>query len=349
MTQKIRFGIISSLCLAMGVSSAVAQSVENVKSPTLKTVVDRGSLSCPGHNGSYPGFAELDDKGNWKGLDIDLCRALATAIFGTPDKLKIVPLSWVQRWPALQGGDVDIIIKITAGTLSRDTELGFQFSNPYYLGTTKVLAHKKLGISEMKEADGGTVCIMAGSVQEKNIANYVKRLGIKLEPVVLEKSEELHEAYFSGRCDLLVEFGPSLAIARLKAPSPDDHLVLPDILAASPEVMVVRQNDDAWLDVANWMLSALLFAEQEGITSQNVDQMQAAPPTPEVAKLLGVTPGMGKPLGLSDKWAYNVIKHVGNFEEIYERNIGMGSPYKMPREVNALWNEGGALYPYVID
>ena len=342
-----------SMAMAFGVSLAgqayAAQPIETIKSPTLKTVLTRGALNCSGHNGSYLGFAEIDDKGNWKGMDIDLCRAVATAIFGSPDKLKIIPISWVQRWPALQGGDIDILIKISAGTLSRDTELGFQFSIPYFLAGTKILAHKKLGITELKEANGGTVCTLAGSVQEKLIANHARRIGIKLQNVTLEKSEELQEAYFSGRCDLFVEFGPTLAITRMKAAKPDDHVLLKDNMAVSPEVMIVRQNDDAWLDIANWVISVLLFAEQEGITSKNVDAMKAAPPSPEIAKLLGARPGMGKALGLDDTWAYNVIKHVGNYAELYDRNVGTGSPYKMPRELNDLWQNGGVLYPYVID
>ena len=334
--------------LTFSAQAAVAQDATS-KSPTLQAVKDRGTLNCPGHNGSFLGFAEIDDKGNWKGLDIDLCRAIATAIFGDPSHTKIVPLSWVQRWPALQGGDVDIIVKVSAGTLQRDTELGFQFSTPYYLGTTKVLAHKSLNLESMKDADGGTVCIPAGSIQEKNTADYAASLGISLETVTMEKTEELEDAYESGRCDLYVQWGPTLAIARSTFENPEDHVLLPDVLEVSPEVMIVRQNDDSWLDVANWVISVLVKAEQDGITSENVDEMKANPPNPVIAKMLGVTPGMGTPLGLNDDWAYNVISKLGNFEEIFERNLGAGSPYNMPRELTALWNKGGVLYPYVID
>lgn len=328
----------------LGGSAAFAQA-----SPTLDAVKARGALNCPGHTGSYLGFAEVDDKGNWKGLDIDLCKAMATAIFGSPDKLKVIPLSWAQRWPSLQSGDVDIIVKASGGTFSRDTELGFQFSNSYYLGTTKVLAHKELELTSLADADGGTICIPAGSSQEKQVSSYAARLGISLETVAIEKTEELEDAYFSGRCDLYAQWGPVLAIARSVSGSPDDHVLLPDVLAVEPEVMIVRQGDDKWLDVANWTLSALLFAEQEGITSQNVDEIKANPPTVEIGKFLGVTPGFGTPLGLSDDWAYNVISQVGNYSEIFERSLGQESPYKMPRELTALWNQGGVLYPLVVD
>lgn len=329
-------------CLAAG--AALADTGD-----TLKAVKARGALNCTGGDGSNPGFAEVDDKGNWKGLDIELCRAMSTAIFGTSDKLKIIPISWAQRWPSLQSGDVDVVIKSSGGTFSRDTELGFQFSNSYYLGTTTVLAHKSLGISSLKDADGGTVCVLAGSSQEKQVSSYAEQLGIKLETVAMGTFEELNDAYYSGRCDMTVGWGPTVGITRSTAPNPEDHIILPDQLSLEPEVMIVRQGDDNWLDIANWMLSALLFAEQEGVTSANVDEMKAHPPTVEVGKLLGATPGFGKPLGLSDDWAYNVIKQEGNYAEIFERTLGQGSTYGMPRGLNALWNAGGVLFPYVID
>lgn len=316
---------------------------------TLEAVKARGTLLCTGHDGSYLGFAEVDDKGSWKGMDIDLCRAVATAVLGDASKLKIIPISWAQRWPSLQSGDVDIIIKASGGTLARDTELGLQFSMSYYLGTTKVMAHKELGITSLKDADGGTICIPAGTSQEQQVAAYTAKLGIKLEPVLIEKTEELEQAYFSKRCDLYAQWGPTLAIARVAKGNVDEHVLLSDVLAVEPEVIIVRQGDDNWVDVANWTLTALLFAEQEGITSKNVDEIRANPTSPQVSKFLGVTPGMGKGLGLADDWAYNVIKQVGNYAEIFDRNLGKDSPYKMERELTSLWNAGGVLYPLVID
>ena len=316
---------------------------------TLDTVKARGTLNCTGHDGSYLGFAEVDDKGNWKGMDIDLCKAVATAVFGDPAKLKIVPISWAQRWPSLQSGDVDIIIKASGGTLSRNTELGLQFSTSYYLGTTKVMAHKELNLKSLKDANGGTICIPAGTSQEQQVAAYAQKLGIKLEPVVIEKTEELEQAYFSGRRDLYAQWGPVLAIARAAKGKVEDHVILPDVLAVEPEVMIVRQGDDNWLNIANWTLTALTFAEQEGINSKNVDEIKAKPTSPQVAKFLGVTPGMGKGLGLPDDWAYNVIKKVGNYGEIFDRDLGKDSPYKMDRDLTNLWNKGGVLFPLVID
>lgn len=340
--------IVKHAMLSAGLALA-ATAAHAADGDTLKTVKDRGTLNCPGHNGSYLGFAEVDDKGNWKGLDIDLCRALGTAIFGDPSKTKIVPLSWEQRWPALQSGDVDIIVKASGGTLSRDTELNLQFSNSYYLGTTKVMAHKELELTGLKDAEGGTICVPAGTSTERQVTSYLQRLGIEMELVAIEKTEELDNAYFSGRCDTYAQWGPVLAIARSTQQDPDAHVLLPDVLALEPEVMLMRQGDDNWVDIANWTLSVMLFAEQEGITSANVDEFKANPVTNEVSKLLGVTPGMGAGLGLEDDWAYNVIKHVGNYAEVFDRGLGKDSPYKMDREMTNLWNNGGVLFPLVID
>ncbi|TIT65341.1 MAG: transporter substrate-binding domain-containing protein, partial [Mesorhizobium sp.] len=216
--------------LAVGLVHFAAPA-EAAGGKTLETVKARGLLNCTGHDGSYLGFAEVDDKGNWKGMDIDLCRAVATAVFGDPAKLKVVPISWAQRWPSLQSGDVDIIIKASGGTLSRDTELGLQFSMSYYLGTTKVMAHKELNLKSLKDADGGTICIPAGTTIEQQVAAYAQKVGIKLEPVVIEKTEELEQAYFSGRCDMYAQWGPVLAIARVAKGKVDDHVILPDVLA----------------------------------------------------------------------------------------------------------------------
>ena len=334
---------------ALALTLAGAGLAQAGNGDTLKTVQERGNFLCTGHDGSYLGFAEVDDTGNWKGIDIELCRAVATAIFGDPAKTTIVPISWAQRWPALQSGEVDMVIKASGATLSRDAELGLQFSLSYYLGTTKIMAHKELVLESLADADGGTVCIPAGTTQQQQIASYAQRLGITLEPVIIEKTEELEEAYFSGRCDLYTQWGPVLAIARSAKGNVDEHVILPDVLALEPEVIIMRPGDDNWIDIANWTLSTLWFAEQEGITSQNVDEIRANPPSPDIAKFLGVTPGMGSPLGLSDDFAYNVIKHMGNYAEIFERTLGQDSPYKMQREMTALWKDGGVLFPYVID
>lgn len=189
----------------------------------------------------------------------------------------------------------------------------------------------------------------AGTSTEQQVASCLQQIGIKMELVAIDKTEEIEKAFFSGRCDTYAQWGPVLAIAASQQPDPTAYVLLPDVLAVEPEVMIVRQGDDNWVDIANWTLSVMLFAEQAGVTSANIDEMKANPPSPEVVKLTGAAPGMGKGLGLSDDWAYNVIKKVGNYSEVFERGLGQNSPYKMPRDLTSLWNAGGVLYPFVID
>ncbi len=317
---------------------------------TLKRVMDRGTLLCTGHNGSFQGFAELDDQGNWTGLDIDLCKGLATGLFGTHEgHLEIVPISWAQRWPALQSGDVDVIIKASGWTMSRDTELNLNFSRPYMIGAFQVMALKELGAENVADLDGGSICVSAGTSTEKVMAAFIESHGLEIELITFEKTEEVNSSYFAGRCDGLIEWAPALAASRLQAEDPAMHIILPDVIALEAEGIVVPHGDDNWHDIQNWLLATLWFAEQEGVTQANVDQMKANPPSTAVGTMLGVTPGYGSRLGLSDDWGYNVIKAVGNFGEIYERNLGSGSPYQLPRGINNLWTKGGVHYPMIID
>lgn len=340
--------LAGALCSALALGSAAA--VQAAEGDTLAKVKERGTLACTGHNGSYLGMAEVDAKGNWKGFDIDLCRAVATAIFGDYEgHLSILPTSWAQRWPMLQSGELDLIVKATDWTMGRDSELGLQYSNPYVLAPIKVLVPKKLGAKSVKDLEGGTVCLPAGTSTERQMAEYLQRVGTKMEFVVAEKTEESEAAYLSGRCDAFAQWDVQLAVVRLKAEHPEDHMILPDTIAAAPVGIVVRQGDDRWLDIMNFTLSTLIAAEENGVTSQNVDQMKASPPSPGIAKMLGVTPGYGTRLGLQDDFGYNVIKRIGNYSEVWERNLGAQSPYKLERGVNALWENGGVLWSIVID
>lgn len=345
---------MKSLALAFTAAGLLAavlspQTALAAQGDTLKAVKARGQLACTGHNGSFEAFAEVDDKGNWKGFDVDYCRAVATAIFGDPTKVSFLPVSWAQRFPSLQSGELDVVIKSTGWTMSRDTELGLQFSVPYFLGLTQIMVPKSLGVTEVKGLDGGTACVEAGTSIERQAANYFKRLGLNVKLITFEKTTEARSAYFSGRCDSFVQWGPNLATARLAAPNPEDHIILKDNVALEAEAAVVRQGDDAWLDVINWTFFTTWLAEEYGINSKNVDQMKANPPDETVAKLLGKTPGYGSRLGLSDDWGYNVIKKVGNASEIYDRNLGAGAPYKLPRGLNNLWSNGGLLFPAGLD
>ena len=331
-------------------SAAAITTSHAAEGETLTKVKARGALACTGHNGSYLGMAEVDEKGNWKGLDIDLCRAVATAIFGDYEgHLNILPTSWAQRWPSLQSGELDVVIKASDWTMGRDSELGLQYSNPYALAPINILVRKELNAKTAKDLDGGTVCVPAGTSTERQTAEYFQRIGVKLEFVASDKTEESEAAYLSGRCDAFAQWDVQLAVLRLKAEKPEDHIILPDTIAAAPLGMIVRQGDDKWLDIMNFTLSTLLAAEEAGVNSKNVDEMKKTPPSPAIGKMLGATPGYGTRIGLDDNFGYNIIKKLGNYDEVWERNLGQGSPYKLKRGVNNLWQNGGILFPIVVD
>ncbi|MEM9060967.1 MAG: amino acid ABC transporter substrate-binding protein [Pseudomonadota bacterium] len=335
---------------AAAAALALAPAMASAKSATVTAIEERGTLLCSGHNGSYFGFVEVNDKNEWKGLDIDLCRALTTAILGDPAKAQIIPLSWAQRFPALQSGDVDVIIKATGWTMGRDTELGLQFSLPYFFGGAQLMAHGDLGISEAKDLGGGTVCVEAGTTIERIVADYLKTLNVEHTMVSYEKASELRAAYLANRCDAFAAWGPFLAVLRAtEMENPDAHTILNDQLSSEPISAAMRQGDEEFVDVVNWMLAALLVAEEEGVTKANVAEMVANPPNPKIARLLGVEPGIGERLGMRDTWAREMIASMGNYGEIYHRNIGKDSPYKLERGLNNLWSHGGVLYAPILD
>lgn len=339
-----------SLAAALAASVAVVPTLASAESATVQQIQERGTLLCSGHNGSYFGFVEVNDQNEWRGLDIDLCRALTTAILGDPDAVQIVPLSWAQRFPALQSGDVDLIIKATGWTMGRDTELGLQFSLPYFFGGTQFMAHGDLGITDATGLDGGTICVEAGTTIERISANYLSTIGVEHTMISYESAAELRAAYVANRCDAFAGWGPNLAVLRAtEIENPEAHIILSDQLSSEPISAAMRQGDEDFVDVVNWMLASLLIAEEEGITMDNVDEMAANPPNPRVARLLGAEPGMGERLGLRDSWAREMIAAVGNFEEIYDRNLGKNSPYQLERGLNSLWSHGGVLYAPILD
>ena len=340
---------LAAAVLAVVASTVISGAAQAGHGDTIKTIKERGQLLCTGHNGTYLGFAEVDGTGNWKGFDIELCKAMAAAILGSATKLKIVPVSFAQRFPALQSGDIDVIIKVTGWTLGRDTELGLQFSQPYFLGATQIAVATSTGAKMAKDLNGASVCSTAGTSTERLAADYLTNLKVKFEVVSFEKTEEMRSAFFSGRCDAIALWGPNLAISIAQAADPSKFIALPDILAVEPQSIAMRQGDDNFVDVANWMLTVLLTAEEYGITSENVDQHKAKPANPTVERMLGVTPGIGKRLGLGESWGYDVIKQVGSYKQIFDRTLGDGSPYKMKRGVNGLIRDGGVLYPLIID
>ena len=312
----------------------------------LDAIKARGSLVC----GSMPGtagFGMADSQGKWVGLDIDVCRAVAAAIFGDAEKVKYVPLTSQQRFTALQSGEVDILSNNTTATLTRDTALGLNFTNVTYYDGQGFLVNKKLGVKSAKELNGATVCVQPGTTTELNLADYFRANKMSFKPVVIEKVEEVRAAFFSGRCDVYTNDSSSLYSTRASnvppPGKPEDYIVLPEIISKEPLAPAVRHGDDQFADIVRWSQRAMIETEEYGIDSKNVDDMLKSE-NPTIKRILGVTPGMGKALGVEEKWAYDIVKQVGNYGESFERNVGQGSPLKIDRGLNNLWTKGGLQY-----
>jgi general L-amino acid transport system substrate-binding protein len=309
----------------------------------LDAVKARGSLIC-GVSTGVAGFAAADSQGKWTGIDVDVCRAVAAAIFGDADKVKFVPTTAQQRFTALQSGEVDLLVRTTTWTLTRDTALGFDFTGVNYYDGQGFMVNKKLGVKSAKELNGATVCVQPGTTTELNLADYFRANKMTFKPVVIEKVEEVRAAFFAGRCDVFTTDASGLYSTRAaNAPNPDDYIILPEIISKEPLGPVVRHGDNQFADIVRWTLFAQIEAEEYGITSKNVDEMLKSE-NPTIKRILGVTPGMGKALGVDEKWVYNIVKQVGNYGEMFERNVGMGSPLKIARGQNALWTNGGLQY-----
>ena len=304
----------------------------------------RAAILICGVTTGVAGFSLADSQGKWTGLDVDTCRAVAAAIFGDADKVKFVPTTAQQRFTALQSGEVDLLARTTTWTLTRDTALGFDFTGVNYYDGQGFMVNKKLGVKSAKELNGATVCVQPGTTTELNLADYFRANKMSFKPVVIEKVEEVRAAFFAGRCDVYTTDASGLYSTRAaNAPNPDDYIILPEIISKEPLGPVVRHGDNQFADIVRWTLFAQIEAEEYGITSKNVDEMMKSD-NPAIKRILGVTPGMGKALGVDEKWVYNIIKQVGNYGEMFERNVGMGSPLKIARGQNALWTQGGLQY-----
>lgn len=315
--------------------------------PTLKAVKERGHVIC-GVNPARYGFAAADSKGKWQGLDVDFCRAVAAAVFGDAEKVKFAPLSAVQRFPALQSGEVDMLSRTTTITLTRDAALGFNFTQPTFYTGTGFMVWKNAKVTKVSELDGASICVLPGSTTEKNIAALFKAKDMKYTPVVIENPKELVGAYMAHRCDVLSMDQAGLpGHKKFDSKNPDDHVILDGVFSKEPLAIAVRHGDDQWYDITKWVVNVTFDAEEEGINQDNVDKMLESS-DPNVQRLLGKTGDMGKKLGLDDKWAYNIIKQVGSYKDIYDRSFGEKSPFKLPRGLNALWKDGGLIYGYPI-
>ena len=310
---------------------------------TLDTVLKRGVLHC-GVSDGLPGFSYTDASGNYAGIDADFCRAVAAALFGDAKKVKFTPLTAKERFTALQSGEIDVLSRNSTWTISRDVGMGMSFTGVTYYDGQGFLVHTKLGVKSARELDGATVCIQAGTTTEMNLSDYFRTNGMKYTPVTYEKSDESAKALESGRCDVLTSDQSQLYAQRTKLANPDDYVVLPEVISKEPLGPVVRQGDSEWFNVVRWTLFALVAAEEYGITSANVDQMAKTSTNPEVRRLLGLDTDFGKDMKLKKDWAYQIVKQVGNYGEMFERNVGKGSPLKIERGLNAQWNKGGLQY-----
>ncbi len=308
----------------------------------LDAVVKKGFIQA-GVNGGVFGFGMPDSKGVWKGLDVDTARAVAAAIFGDASKVRFTPLTAQQRFTALQSGEIDLLTRNATRTLSRETQLGLNFVTVNYYDGQGFLIPKKLGVKSAKELDGATVCVLPGTTTEQNAADYFRSNNMKWKPVVIENTTELAKTFFAGRCDVLTSDASQLAGTRAVAPKPDDYAILPEIISKEPLAPAVRHGDDKFMDIVDFSVLAMINAEELGITSKNVDSMLKSK-NPVIQRFLGVTAGNGAALGLDEKWAYNIIKQVGNYGEVFERNVGVKTSLGIERGLNALWTDGGLMY-----
>jgi general L-amino acid transport system substrate-binding protein len=308
---------------------------------TLDQVKTRGQLIC-GANPGLAGFGLPDDQGVYKGLDVDECKAIAAAIFNDPNKVKYLPINAKDRPTILASGEIDVLIRNTTWTLSRQTG-GMFFTGVNFYDGQGFMVRKKLDVNSALKLDGASVCVQQGTTTELNLADYFRANNMKLEAVVFATDEEATKAYDSGRCDAYTTDASGLYSERLKMSNPDDHIVLPEIISKEPLGPSVRKDDVAWFQIVQWTHYALITAEELGVTQANVDEKLKSD-NPAIRRLLGVEGSYGEGLGLTKDWAYRIIKAVGNYGEIFERNVGQGSPIKIARGLNALWNKGGLQY-----
>ena len=328
--------IVSILALALifAAQSASAQ--------TLKTVKDRGTLNC-GANGTLAGFGLPDAQGKWTGLDVDVCRAVAAAIFNDANKVKFVPLSAKDRFTALQSGEVDVLARNTTWTSSRDSSLGLNFTGVDYYDGQGFMVRKTLKVNSALELNGASVCVQQGTTTELNLADFFRAHNMQLKSVTFATANEAIKAYDAGRCDSYTTDASGLYAERLRLANPDDHNILPEIISKEPLGPAVRHGDDQWFDIVKWTLFAMLNAEELGITQANVDDMVKST-NPDIKRFVGTEGNYGEQLGLTKDWAVRIIKLVGNYGEAFDRNVGSGSPLKIDRGLNKLWNKGGVQY-----
>ena len=329
----IRIAIAATLSV-FSMGAAYAQG-------TLDAVQKKGFVQCGVNGGAVAGFSAPDSKGIWKGIDVDLCRAIAAAVFGDASKVRYTPLTAQQRFTALQSGEVDVLSRNTTWTITRDTSLGLNFVGVNFYDGQGFMVPKKLKVKSAKQLNGATVCVQPGTTTELNLSDYFRANRMTFKPVVIETLPEVLNAYFSGRCDVFTTDISGLVSSRAsRAPKPVDHVILPEVISKEPLGPAVRHGDDRWFDIVKWSLFAMIEAEEMGLTSKNIDQ-QAAGKDPAVQRFIGATGDFGKMLGVDNRWAFNIVKQVGNYGESFEAHL---TPLGFERGLNQLWNKGGILY-----
>jgi general L-amino acid transport system substrate-binding protein len=333
--------VMRSLLAWLAGATLSAAAALSASAGTLDQVKTRGQLIC-GANPGLAGFGLPDDQGVWKGLDVDSCQAIAAAIFNDPNKVKYIPINAKDRPTILASGEIDVLIRNTTWTLSRQTA-GMFFTGVNFYDGQGFMVRKKSGVASALKLDGASVCVQQGTTTELNLADYFRANNMKLEAVVFATDPETVRAYDSGRCDAYTTDASGLYAERLELSKPDDHIVLPEIISKEPLGPSVRKDDIQWFQIVQWTHYALVTAEELGVTQANVDEKLKSD-NPAIRRLLGVEGDFGKGLGLTNDWAYRIIKAVGNYGEIFERNVGQGSPIKISRGLNGLWNKGGLQY-----
>ncbi|EIK54152.1 extracellular solute-binding protein [Stutzerimonas stutzeri TS44] len=334
---------VKSTLTVLSVATLFAISGAAHAGATLDAVKKKGFVQC-GISDGLPGFSFADAKGQYKGIDVDVCRAVAAAVFGDAGKVKFSPLTAKERFTALQSGEIDVLSRNTTWTSSRDSAMGLNFTGVTYYDGQGFLVNKELGVSSAKELDGATVCIQAGTTTELNLSDYFRANGLKYTPITYDTSDESAKSLESGRCDVLTSDQSQLYAQRIKLANPEQYVVLPEVISKEPLGPAVRQGDEEWFDIVRWTLFAMLNAEELGVTSANVEKVAKETKNPDVARLLGGEGEYGKDLKLPADWAVQIVKQVGNYGEIFERNVGAGSALKIERGLNALWNKGGLQY-----
>jgi general L-amino acid transport system substrate-binding protein len=329
-------------CLVAALAALLSCLAPVASAQTLKTVQERGTLIC-GVSQGVPGFSNPDDRGNWTGLDVDFCRALAAAIFNDAKKVKFTGLSAKDRFTALQSGEIDVLSRNSTWTSSRDTSLGFNFGAVNYFDGQGFMVRKSLKVNSALELNGASVCVQTGTTNELNLADYFRANRMKYEVIAFATADETIKAYDAGRCDSFSTDVSTLTAERLKLTNPNDHVILPEVISKEPLAAVVRHGDDQWFDIVKWTHFAMVNAEEMAISSKNIDDALKSD-RPDIRRLVGTEGNYGEQLGLTKDWVVRIVRQVGNYGEVFDRNVGTGSRLGIARGLNNLWTKGGLQY-----